>query len=457
MPATAEREQARRVIGRIRTDPVWFARHVLGAHPWSKQREILESVAKHRRTAVRSGHGTGKTYTAALAALWFMQLPGARVITTAPTWHQVKSLLWHEIGSRYREAVVPLGGEMLQTELRYPDGRYAIGLSTRPDEPEAFAGHHAQNILVVFDEASGVAQPIFEAAEGYMTTPGARMLLVGNPTRPEGEFYEAFNSKRGTYNTIAVSAFDLPWATGEKIPADVSAHLTSEQWVEEKRSGWGEGSILWDVRVMGQFPRGADDAVCALADVEDAQARTLEPEGESVVSCDVARFGSDETVIATREGPRIRIAKSYFGRDTMQTAGWVIRIAEAMENRPLIVIDDDGVGGGVTDRLRELGWKVHQFRGGERAIEPAKYPNARSESWFRMGEALTELDLDPDPQLAADLTAPRWKMNSKGQRVVEKKDETKKRIGRSPDRGDAVLMTLAPDVPKATFGPAIWR
>lgn len=440
--ATA-RKRGRRaaVVGRVRSDPVWFARHVLGIYPWSKQREILTSVRDNRRTAVKACHGPGKTYTAAAAIHWFLRLPNSRVVTTAPTWDQVKNLLWHEIRAHHEAARIPLGGRMLQTEYHLDDGRYAIGLSVKQERPEAFQGHHAENILVVYDEASGIPPAITEAGEGYMTTPGARMLLLGNPTRTSGEFYDAFHTRRASYHPITISAFDLPWATGEEVPEDVAAHLTSEEWVEERRH-W-EGTALWDVKVLGEFPRTTDDAVVALADVEDAQARTVEvPEdAERRLAVDVARFGSDETVFAFREGNRVRVVKHYVGRDTMETAGWAVRLRGEL-GADRIIVDDSGLGGGVTDRLRELGEPVIAFTAAEKALDEDLYPNRRSEAWFTFAERLPDLDLDPDPQLAADMTAPRWKMDSRGRRVVEKKEDTKKRIGRSPDRADAVLLTL---------------
>jgi hypothetical protein len=429
------------VVERVRRDPVWFARHVLGIYPWSKQREILTSVRDNRRTAVKACHGPGKTYTAAAAIHWFLRLPNSRVVTTAPTWDQVKNLLWHEIRAHHEAARIPLGGRMLQTEYHLDDGRYAIGLSVKQERPEAFQGHHAENILVVYDEASGIPPAITEAGEGYMTTPGARMLLLGNPTRTSGEFYDAFHTRRASYNPITISAFDLPWSTGEEVPDEVAAHLTSREWVEERRH-W-EGTALWDVKVLGEFPRTTDDAVIALADVEDAQARTVEvtDDDENRLAVDVARFGSDETVFAHRLGNRIRIVKHYVGRDTMETAGWAKRLREEL-GATRIVVDDSGLGGGVTDRLKELGETVVAFNASEKALDEEMYPNRRSESWFTFSERLSDLDLDPDSQLAADLTAPRWKMDSRGRRVVEKKEETKKRIGRSPDRADAALMTL---------------
>jgi phage terminase large subunit len=440
-------------------DPASWGRDVLGVHLWSKQVEILESVRDHERTAVRSANGVGKTFDAAAAALWFLNtFPDSRVITTATTWPQVEKLLWHEIGRLHRHALRPLAGKLLQTELRLPDGRYALGLSTKPEHLESFQGHHAPNILLVFDEASGIPAAVFEAGEGYMTTAGAKQLLIGNPLRPQGEFHAAFHSKRAEYHRIAISALETPAFTGEPCPADVLAHLPTEQWVESRRRRWGEDSPLYRVRVLGQFPAAASDAVIPLDQVEAAQARELpvDPQRDLVtIACDVARFGDDETVIGVRVGDRVRIRETFTKKATTHTAGRLVAIAREF---PLvavrIVVDDDGVGGGVTDMVREQlpEVQVTGFNGGGQARRPTDYPNRRSELWFTAAERMAGLDLDDDDQLAADLTAPRYSFDSKGRRVVEAKAETKKRLGRSPDRGDMVLLTLVE--PAATM-PAV--
>ena len=451
-----------RVLSRAQTDPAWFARDVLGVELWSAQRNILQSVRDNRRTAVRSCHGIGKTFTAATCALWWLySFPESRVVTTAPTWSQVEKQLWHEIGRLHAKAAFPLGGRCLTTDLKLDDGRYAVGLSTDPHRKEAFQGHHAPNLLLIFDEASGVPQPIYEAGEGYMTATGARWLMIGNPTQPGGEFFNAFHRAQVQYSTLHVGFEDTPAFTGEKVSGKVADSLIGQAWVEERRQAWGEGSPMWEVRVEGNFPSGTDTTVISLAAVTEAQARDLPPNedrDQGVVGCDVARFGSDETVIATRVGDRVRIAKHYVGRDLMTTVGEILQVAKNLpcEGMPRIVIDDDGVGGGVTDRLREQGYDVHPFRAGSRAYTPSLYPNRRSEAWFQVAEVLPGLDLDGDEQLAADLTAPMYKLDSAGRRVVEPKDDTKKRIGRSPDRADAVLLVVANVAPQVTEGPNLW-
>lgn len=446
---------AAQVLRRSQRDPVWFARHVLGVHPWSRQREILEAVRDSRMTSVRSCHGVGKTFIAASVVLWFLlSFPRSRVITTATTWKQIEKLLWHEIGQLHQRARFPLGGDCLTTALKLDDGRYAIGLSSKPEEAEAFAGHHAPHLLQVFDEASGVHPAIYEAAEGHLTSAGAKRLLIGNPTRSQGEFYDSHHRDRASYRRVTISYLDTPAFTGEKVPESVAAALLSREWVEDKRRKWGVGSPLWRIRVEGEFASTADTTVIGLGDVEDAQGRELsaDPTRQRVViTCDVARFGSDETVIATRIGDRVRIVDTYIGKPTTETAGRVLaelRRYPAVHTR--VVVDDDGVGGGVTDMLRErlagTGITVTPFNGGATALQPDDYPNRRSELWFTMADRLPDLDLDEDDQLAADLTAPEYRFDSHGRRVVERKEETKKRLGRSPDRGDAALLTLVPAI-----------
>jgi hypothetical protein len=371
--------------------------------------------------------------------------------------------------------------------LEFGEHWYAIGLST--NQPENFQGYHSPHLLFVVDEASGVSQKIFEAGEGFLTSPGAKTLLIGNPTQVGGEFYSAFHSARALYNTIHVSAFATPSFTDEEVPDHVGRVLPSEQWVERMRVKYkvpkehergvdADGkpvrlNPVYEVRVIGNFPSQGDRAVVPMYEVENAQKRDLRVEEERraevegrdpvaiptwpvVVSCDVARFGDDETVIAIRNGNRARIVDVANGRDTMATAGMILRTAAANHHpergKPVIVIDDDGIGGGVTDRLRELaseletgGYRVIVFHAGAAAAEENQdvggYPNARSEVWFEFAEDwLPLLDLDEDEDLLADLCAPEYAMNSKGQRVVEPKADTKKRLGRSPDRADAILL-----------------
>jgi hypothetical protein len=448
----------------VAANPVAFAHDVLGFAAWSKQQEVMRAVRDHDRVAVRSCHGVGKTAVAAHLALWFLAAhPGnSRVITTAPTWAQIADQLWREI--RAAVAAAHDRGELLTwpapnvTKLELGTQWFAVGHST--DRPERFQGHHADHLLLIVDEASGVDERIFEAAEGFLTAAGAKVLLIGNPTQTGGQFHRAFTTERAQWAHVHVSALDCPNETGEAVPDHVARALPKKGWAQERAAAWGVDSAIYQVRVLGQFPTSGDDVVLALGAVEAAQQRWKEGEPRDsqhervVIACDVARFGDDETVIAERVGQRITILETYRGKATTFTAGRVEHWASRHpEPHVRIVIDDTGVGGGVTDQMRARGRQVTAFNAGERANRPLKFPNRRSELWFEMAAQLPDLEIDPDDQLTADLTAPRHDYDLAQRRVVEAKDRTKKRIGRSPDRADAVLLTLvghdpAPEHPR---------
>lgn len=432
-------------------DPVGYCRDVLHFDPWSKQREILEAVRDNKRVAVRSCHGAGKTAVAARLALWWLDVhPGdTRVITTGASWQGVRDILWPEVHEAYGHIADTLGGRLSDTRLDLGEKRFAVGLST--DRPERFQGHHADHLLLIIDEASGLDERIFEAAAGALTNPNARMLLIGNPTQLAGEFHAAFHSKRDSYRTVEISAHDTPAFTGEQVAEEVASSVDLREYVQDVKALYGEDSPVYQVRVLGEFPSTADDTVCSLADVEAAQARTVDDNREpAVIGCDVARFGSDETVISVRLGNRVRVVRRRTGQNTMQTAGDCLEVAREVAragtpaSRIRIVIDDTGVGGGVTDRLQELAFfQVVPFNASEAAWTD-DYPNRRSELWFSFSKRLPELDLDPkDEQLAADLVAPRYALDSRGRRVVETKAITKTRLGRSPDSADSVLLTFS--------------
>lgn len=440
------------VVRRIYTkDPVLFARDILGFTAWSKQREILESVRDNQRTSVRACHGPGKTATGAQAVLWFLAAHrDSRVITTAPTWAQIETLLWREIRAAVARSHAGGRGDMFPipnvTKLELGDEWFAIGLST--NQPERFQGHHADNLLLVVDEASGVEEAIFEAAEGFMTAQGAKVLLLGNPTQLGGQFHRSFTTEAARWSQIHISVYDTPNFTGENVPAAVARSLPTRAWLDDLIETYGRDSPIFQVRALGEFSTTSEETVVALGLVTNAQERTISVDSQHdhvVIGCDVARFGSDETVITERVGQRIRIAEHYVGRPTTHTAG---RIQEWARRHPRahvqIAVDDTGVGGGVTDQLRAAGWPVTAFNAGEKAFNPLKYRNRRSELWFALAAQLPDLDLDDDPQLLADLTAPKYGYDDAMRRVVERKADTKKRLGRSPDRADAVMLTLVP-------------
>ncbi len=479
-------------IARCRRDPHWFAREILGVFLWSAQITICESVRDHDATTVRSCHGVGKTFIAAVVALWFLYCwPDSNVITTAPTGRQVEQLLWREIAHLHANARVPLGGHLTATGLELDPKWFAIGYKGADTKPETFAGFHAPHMLVIFDEASGIDERVFAATAGYRTAEHVRRLLIGNGTQLAGEFHASFHDKARLYVQHSVDMLTspnftrdrvaqypriaaimerdgIPYST-EDVPDEVRAKLPQPFFANQMLDEHGEDSFEFEVKVRGRFPTHATDTVISLGSVEQAEGRGAAigrgepvslPGGAGRLMVDVARFGDDSTVFAARlNGSLACVLDSYNGKDLMQTVGWTIKylrqLREAGHLIEIVVIDDTGLGGGVTDRLRELKEEGHvelvrvkiiAFNGGDDPVDKEKYINARSEGWCTYAEALRRgAAIVKDTRLRADLTAPKYKYNSHGQRVVEPKAETKKRLARSPDFGDAVWLGWVPD------------
>lgn len=237
---------------RICADPAEKARVFLGFDAWSKQRDVMRAVRNHKRVAVRSAHGVGKTAVAARVVLDFLTEGRSIVVTTAPTWHQVEGLLWKEIATAYKASKIPVGGKLTNTRLELDKDWVAYGLST--DQPERFQGEHSPRLLFVADEASGIDQAIYNAAQGYLTARNAHVLLIGNPTKMSGEFYRAFQAG-SDYHQEHISVFDSPAFTGEKVSELLVDALPSVDWQERmlRRANNDESDPEYQVRVLGEF------------------------------------------------------------------------------------------------------------------------------------------------------------------------------------------------------------
>ncbi len=482
------------------TDPVGFSRDMLKAEPWEKQKEILEAVQVHNRVAVRSCNGSGKTFIAAHAVLWWLMcFPDSLVITTAPTEHQVRDMLWREIRRVYHGNEHLIGGKLLRTSLELDDKHYALGLST--NTPERFQGFHEGHILFVVDEASGVREGIFEAIEGSMTSDHARMLLLGNPTALSGYFYEAFHRRRSLWHTIHISALETP---NVKVGKVTKPTLVTPKWVEDAKVNWGEDSPMYQIRVLGEFPSESEDTLISLKiienavenpavdedhahDVQDGDPQDCDPQdddpqdddpqdgdpqdgdpqdddpqdddpqdgdpqdGDSQddvpveIGVDVARFGSDRTVICVRRGDRVIDIASFTKKNTMETAGLVNEFVK--QYAPTCVrVDSIGVGAGVVDRLKEL--RVPGVSGinvARRATNPEHFANLKAELYDGLRERFQQgrIRIPGNGKLISELASIRYSFSSSGQIRLEDKDELRGRGQPSPDMADALMLAFA--------------
>ncbi len=433
---------------------MWFSNNILGgSEPWSKQIEVMTSVRDNPRTAVKSGNGVGKTWTAAHVVLWFLTAyRPSRVITTAPTWQQVEKLLWAEINTQYKNALVPIGGKLLNTQLKIDDEHFAIGYST--DDATKFHGHHSEHILIVFDEAMGVNPAIWEGAEGMMTNAHARMLVIGNPTAPAGPFYKCFSSP--IWNKITISCLDCPNVIADEI---IYPRLVTKAWVDERRIEWGENSPEFKSRVLGEFPVEGEDTLIPLSWVEKALGRELEIqiEMDKILGVDVARYGDDSTVFIGLHGKKQIHESHYKGKNTTRTIGEIKNLVRESyltgKGYTKIAIDDSGVGGGVTDAIDE--WLSEPetkalypdlilipVNFGSSPIDKARFANLKAEIFWnlRLDFENDSLALQKSDNLLAELPTLMYKLTSKGQLAIVGKDEMKKLGLNSPDFADALAI-----------------
>lgn len=433
-------------------DPAQWVRDRLGEHPWSKQVEIMESVRDHRHTAVHSCHDTGKSYTAARLAAWWLDshAPGeAFVVTTAPTGAQVKAILWREINRAHRKG--NLIGRVNQLEWWIGSEMVAFGRKPADYSPQAFQGIHQRYVLVIIDEAGGVPKTMWDAVETLATNEFARVLAIGNPDDPSSQFYNVCQPGSG-WSVIHVAYDMTPAFTGEDVPASLLHDLISPVWVEERKKMWGEASPLYASKVLGVFPEYAMDTVIPLPMVRALQKREdwpVEQDPVSELGIDVGA-GGDKTVIRHRLG---RTPGEQWTDHTADPSNVVAKAMVAIRETKATraKIDVIGIGWGVAGWLEEklqeqrIDCEVVRVNVGEGSSDPSRFPKLRDEIWW-MGRELTQdagWDLrNIDDETLGQLIAPKYKPDTAGRTKVEKKDETRERLGRSPDNADSLLLAF---------------
>lgn len=467
----------------------------LGEVLWSMQRVVLRSVEENRRTIVKSCHEVGKSWLAGRIAAWWLDVwpvGTAFVVTTAPTGPQIKAILWREIGRAYIKG--HLSGRVNQTEwFMKVDGKEEIvAFGRKPDDydPAAFQGIHARRVLVLIDEANGVRGPLHEAAESLIANDESKIVMIGNPDDPTGEFFEA--SKPGSgWNVISISAFDSPNFTGEHLPIPVLRQLIGRVYVEEKRRKWAsnwywvnseglrcspaEGikcvppdnskpedtNPMWQSKILGRFPEKTQaGGLIPVSWVKAAQLKDLTAtikEGPNELGADIGG-GGDNSAICHRRGGVFRIRRVDTEPDTMVQCGMIIDDLVAT-GATCVKIDKIGIGWGVVNRGVELNRPFIGVNVGEGATEDdsasdERFMNLKAELFWNLRSLFESglVDIDPDDDdLAAELCSIRYVRRSNGKIQIEdkKKDAHGKTIA-SPNRAEAMMLAAAP--PRFTNG-----
>jgi hypothetical protein len=465
-------------------DPVGFMRDVLDWDPWEAQIEIAEAVQAHAFVVVRGCNGAGKDAVSARLALWWVYARAGLAIVTGPTQRQVKEIVFGEIARAFRPE---LPGELFQTQLRIEGEARIIGVVS--NTASRMTGFHGANVFTIITEAQGVEPIGWEAMLACRVGDDDKSLAVGNPLSPSGQFFES--SRRGLWHAIRIAAEDHP---NVREGRTVIPGGPSRTWVENVAAEYGRGSGTYRSRVLGEFPDTGEEGLFRRAWLDEAADRhetEEDSEGEPIirdgvfegmkapprpiVSIDPARYGPDSTCLAVRRGMRIERLVTWGSKDTMATVAravdeltaagvrpgdpvppdvgalpWALReklLAPLAKPHGRVIVDVVGLGAGVVDRLREKGYSVVAYNGGAftTSAKRARFLNTRAESFWRLRELLEDglIDLPRDEKLFDELMATNWFPTHDEKVQIEAKVALKGRLGRSPDRADAVVMAFA--------------
>lgn len=389
------------------------------------------------RISIASGHSIGKTCWFAWVILFFMSTqPDVQIIVTANTKTQLETKTWRELAKWHARAINKDWFQRTATKLYHvegPDTWFASAVPWSDENPEAFAGAGdiGTRTVILFDEASAIADSIHETSEGAMLRSGAIKIAFGNPTRNTGWFRETFRDLQGWRNK-QIDSRDCAIPDKGEI----------QGWID----AYGIDSDFVRVRVLGQFPRAATNQFIPEDLVDAAMGFELKEDDVShaprVLGIDVARFGDDRTIMLYRQGAKLLEYETYRGIDTMQTGNRAMQIIR--DWRPHVVyVDAVGIGAGVCDYMRHAGFPVIEVIGSARPADANTYTNLRGECWGEMKKWLKTADLPHDKELKRDLCGLEYGFNAKMQLMLEKKEDMKKRGLDSPDIADALALTFA--------------
>lgn len=471
MPASAHAEQELiEDLASFSADPLSCARY---SFPWGEageleeysgprvwQTELLETIGQHFRSPKRfepllvgiaSGHGIGKSAEVGMIVHALMSThEDTRIIVTANTGDQLRTKTIPEVSKWFRLAINNHWWSVGTESIKVKDPKHEKNwrcdfLTWSLERTEAFAGLHnkGKRIVVIFDEASAIPDKIWEVTEGALTDEQTEIIWIafGNPTQNTGRFRECFGNRKHRWITRQIDS--------RTVEGTNKAQL--DKWVAD----YGEDSDFVRVRVRGEFPRAGSTQFIAGDIVAAARNRRLPPTSYEpywkILVCDVARFGDDQTVIGMRQGPRFTILDKLRGLSTVQTANRLMQRMKECDPRT-VVIDGDGIGGGVVDYVREYmtSWfnanparKLMEFHGGATPLDGFMYFNYRANMWGAMRDWLSTAEIPDDPELESDLTGPEYYFSNKNQIQLEKKEDMKSRGLASPDLGDTLAMSFA--------------
>jgi hypothetical protein len=433
--------------------PVCMVREVFGVDPDPWQADVLRDFGRgERRISIRSCHGPGKTAVAAWVIInqvlcRFPQKTGC----TAPTSSQLFDALFAEVKGWISQLPEPIQALLIikadHIELAANPAQSFVSFKTaRAETPEAIAGLHAPWVLIVVDEASGVYEAIFESAIGSMSEAHATTLLLGNPVRTSGTFFDSHHKMRERWRTYHIHGL-------KSHPTGTYSARVTPEFVEDVAARYGRESNAFRVRVLGEFPRSDLDTIVPYELADSAMEREIKPNPYAPVvwGLDVAWRGDDLSALCKRQDRVVlEPIRVWHNLEAMQLVGAVKAEYDILpaDRRPAAInVDAINYGAAIASRLSELGLPARAINVAESpAMTGDRYLNLRTELWYMTRDWLSRRDcmLPRDEELLQDLVAAKYLIvESTGKLQVEPKKKAKARGERSPDRADALILTFA--------------
>lgn len=435
---------------------VWKDDHVLAIESLfeveltDQQKKLVTlSDDQSARVAVASCTGSGKSAVCSmLVFIYLMLLPDCRILVTSPSFNQLVRVFsaelekwWRRMPPQFQE-LFKLTREKVEYLGSTKYNNFCNLVTASVENKESLQGGHAENYIIIADEASGIKEDAFDILLGTLSTgEGGRFIQVSNPVRSSGRFYQIFQNENSKWHKLFFSAYDSP--------------NVNKEWIEEMKLTYGDDSDLFRMRVLGRFPRVGVAQYISAEIVEDAINNHLHPSSyinfSKIMGVDVARFGDDKTCLVVRQGPKLVDIRTYKGLNTMEVAA---RVAEyqAIHKCAQIHVDAIGIGAGTYDRCRELGLPVIEVNVANKSTSPNIYCNLRSQIWGEMKEWLAngaDLPLqarEKESDLASELTSMEYFYNNRMQLQLMSKKDLKKMGHVSPDIADALSLTFASSI-----------
>lgn len=438
------------VIEKWSKDPVTFVQEVFKAEPDEWQKDVLRTLVTNNRIAMQASKGVGKSTLLAWAGWWFLFCkPHPKLAATSISYDNLADGLWTEMAKwQGKSELLKHQFEWTKTRIFHKEFPETWFMSARTwsksadqnSQADALAGLHADYLLFILDEVGGYPDGVMAAAEAALASGvETKIIMAGNPTHLEGPLYRAATSERHLWHVTEITSDpDNPKRSSR----------VSLQWAKEQRDKYGSDSPWYIVNVLGKFPPSSINSLLGPNEVVMAMKRQI-PEhaynwSQKRLGVDVARFGTDRTVVFPRQGLRAFKPVILQGQRTPDIAARVMQAKNKWGSENEFIDGTGGFGSGVVDAMMQAGANPYEVHFSSAATDPA-YFNKRSEMWFKMSEWIKRGAILPDmPELQRELTAPQYSFKN-GKLILEPKENIKERLGFSPDLADALALTFYMD------------